>query len=255
MTDTTNTNPEVAPVAADEQKQKNITRDDVRVALADVDPNNTNSGRIREILGRGSLATIQKYLEELRAEKVPAVQQISEVPNAPKDLINAVWQAAYQAAQSQSFNLVATATALKDQALARVATLEKDIQMFADNENVVAEKLQIMQEQIETYELKCAAYEATRRQDFDAFQAREARLKDEIVKQQEAYAIAKKDAAHQDTLHQQQRDLMRVELARLTDQVGELKAALYKRAEQQPAAEDAPVAVAPVTKAKAKKAE
>ena len=124
MTDTT-TNPEVtnATVATEEQKQqKNITRDDVRVALADVDPNNTNSGRIREILGRGSLATIQKYLEELRAEKVPQVQQISEVPNAPKELINAVWQAAYQSAQSQSFNLVATSLALKDQAQQRVAT-------------------------------------------------------------------------------------------------------------------------------------
>jgi hypothetical protein len=235
MTDTT-TDPEVtnATAAAEEQKQKNITRDDVRVALADVDPNNTNSGRIREILGRGSLATIQKYLEELRAEKVPQVQQVSEVPNAPKDLINAVWQAAYQAAQSQSFSLVATSIALKDQALARVVTLEKDIAMFVENENVVAEKLQTMQDQIETYELKMAAIENTRRQDFDAFCAREAQLKDQaedvIVTANEALLQAEKDAAHKDALHQQQRDIMRVELARLTDQVGELKAHLYQRA-------------------------
>lgn len=250
MTDTINT-PEVtnATVATDEQKQqKNITRDDVRVALSDVDPNSTNAGRIREILKRGSLQTIQKFLEEIRAEKVPQVQQISEVPNAPKDLINAVWQAAYQSAQSQSFNLVATSIALKEQALARVVTLEKDIQMFTEQENVVAEKLQIMQENIETYELKCAAYEATRRQDFDLFQSREAQLKDDIAKQVEAYAIAKKDAAHQDTLHQQQRDIMRVELERLTDQVGELKAHLYKRAEEKPTAEDAPVAKAKALK-------
>ena len=238
MTDTNN-NPETV---VEEQKQKNITRDDVRQAVGDVDPSATNAGRIREILGRGSLATIQKFLEELRGEKAPVLQP-GEIPNAPKDLVTSLWQAAYQAAQSQSFNLVAMATALKDQALQRVQTLEKDIEMFAEFESSATEKIHILEEKVDSCELKCKAYEDTMKRDFDLFQAREAQLRDEIVKAQEALAQASKDASaaaalhkeqheHKEAMHQQQREFMRLELARLTDQVGELKAALYKRAEQ-----------------------
>ena len=43
------------------------------------------------------------------------------------------------------------------------------------------------------------------------------------------------DAAHAAELAESGRELMRQELARLTDQIGELKAALYKRAESAPA--------------------
>lgn len=231
MTDTTNSSEIAAAATPTEEKQKNLTRDDVRQAVGDVDPASTNAGRLREILGRGSLATIQKFLEELRAEKAPVVQA-GEIPSAPKDLVTSLWQAAYQAAQSQSFNLVATATALKDQALQRAQTLEKDLEMYAEYESSTTEKIQQLEEKLDSCELKCKAYEDTMRRDFDLFQSREAQLKDEIVKQQEALAQAKKDAEHQEAMHQQQREFMRLELARLTDQVGELKAALYKRAEQ-----------------------
>ena len=228
MTDTTNT-PEAA--IAEEQKQKNITRDDVRQAVGDVDPSATNAGRIREILGRGSLATIQKFLEELRAEKAPMIQP-GEIPSPPKDLVTSLWQAAFQAAQSQSFNLVATATALKDQALQRIQVLEKDLEMFAEFEASTTEKIQLC-------EIKCNKYEKA----FEHTMRSEFQLKDEVVKLQEALAQAAKDAAaadllhkeqreHKEAMHQQQRDMMRVELERLTDQVGEFKAALYKRAEQ-----------------------
>lgn len=239
MTDTNNT-PETTTAAAApaQQQQKNITREDVRAALADVDPTQTNSGRLLKIIGRGSLATIQKFLEELRAEKVAPITQIGEAPAAPKDLVNALWQAAYQAAQSQSFGVLATATAAKDQALQRVATLEQDIQAFKESEADIAAELQVWQDRLADAELKLQASHAGRRQDIDAWHVRAAAAQQAIEMQKEALEQAKKEAEYRETLHHQQRDYMRVELARLTDQVGELKAALYKRAEQPPAAEE-----------------
>jgi len=44
---------------------------------------------------------------------------------------------------------------------------------------------------------------------------------------------AQADAAHAAQIAEAGRDLLRQELARLTDQVGELKAVIYKRAEIQ----------------------
>ena len=73
--------------------------DDVVNALGDTDPGNTNAAKIRETLGRGSFATIQKHLDRLRASKTaqePA--QGSEVPNPPTDVLATLWSAAYRAA-------------------------------------------------------------------------------------------------------------------------------------------------------------
>ena len=254
MTDTTNTTETTTAAAAPAQQQKNITRDDVRVALADVDPTQTNAGRLLKIIGRGSLATIQKYLEEIRAEKIQPITQISEVPNAPKDIVNALWQAAYQAAQSQSFNVLATATAAKDQALQRVATLEQDIQAFKESEADTVAEMQVLRDRHDAcYQQLQDSYD-TREQDLNTYRGLEASLRYELEQQKQAVELqkeaieqAKKDAQYQESLHYQQRDFMRLELARLTDQLGELKAALYKRAEQQPAAEE----VAPTAAKKA----
>ena len=65
-----------------------VTFDDVRQALGDQDPAGTNAGALRKLLGRGSLSTIQKHLDALRAQAVqPAVEAPGKVPDAPQDLI------------------------------------------------------------------------------------------------------------------------------------------------------------------------
>jgi len=81
-----------------------ITLDDVKAALEQLggDPFSTNAAKIREVLGRGSLATIQRHLETIRqeviAERMPP--ETGEVPPMPKDLMQNVWEAAWQAASS-----------------------------------------------------------------------------------------------------------------------------------------------------------
>ena len=58
----------------------------------------------------------------------------------------------------------------------------------------------------------------------------------ELERTRQELATARADAAHAAQIAAAGRELMRQELARLTDQVGELKAALYKRAEAPPPA-------------------
>lgn len=85
-----------------------VTFDDVRAALGDQDPAATNAGALRKLLGRGSLSTIQKHLDTLRAQAAqPAAPEAGEVPKPPHDLIQGVWAHAWATAQS----LVQTALA------------------------------------------------------------------------------------------------------------------------------------------------
>ena len=85
-----------------------VTFEDVRDALGEVDPAQTNAGALRRTLGRGSLSTIQKHLDTLRTQAVqPAVEAPGKVPDAPQDLIQVVWAQAWATAQA----LVQTALA------------------------------------------------------------------------------------------------------------------------------------------------
>ena len=57
-------------------ESKNITLEDVRSVIIDNDLHlgNTNANKIRNFLGRGSLATIQKHLDFIRDEKKETVK-------------------------------------------------------------------------------------------------------------------------------------------------------------------------------------
>lgn len=89
-----------------------LTLDDTRAALGDIDPNATNAGALRRLLGRGSLSTIQKHLDTLRAEAAGPEFDLSHVaPDAPKDLVSALWASAWAAAQARTLGALASAQA------------------------------------------------------------------------------------------------------------------------------------------------
>ena len=103
-----------------EQNTGPVTFDDVRQALGDQDPAQTNAGALRKLLGRGSLSTIQKHLDALRAQAVqPAAAPEGEVPKAPNDLIQGVWAHAWSQAQALVQTALASAQA-KAEALAHL---------------------------------------------------------------------------------------------------------------------------------------
>jgi hypothetical protein len=81
-----------------------VTLEDVRGAVGDTDPHNTNAAAVRRVIGRGSLSTIQRYLDALRRERMAAVEASEgdtdavEAPEAPNDIVrgmHGLWGAAY----------------------------------------------------------------------------------------------------------------------------------------------------------------
>lgn len=234
---TTPTPTQAAPTAAPVTSR--ITIDDVRTAIAGTNPNHTNAGKVRALLGnRGSFETIQKHLGTLRAELAAAAAPpvtAAQVPALPAEAAQAMWFAAWTAAQVQTLRRTETLATERDAALLELETMGQDV---AGLVATVDEQTANFEERNEMLRGEIFALNQTIEHMDDEVQS-EARnymeLKDEMVKTCAELAKTQSDAAHAAELAESGRQMMREELARLTDQVGELKAHLYRRAEAAPA--------------------
>lgn len=224
----------------------NVTIDDVRSALGETDPNATNANKVRALLGnRGSFATIQKHLATLRQElataSAPPVAADS-VPAMPTEAANQMWVAAWTAAQVATMSYTQRIAAERDAALVKLETMGADVAGLVATVDEQAA-------QIEQAEQEAAAAAAAHLADLEKSEAEMEkaaveraelvqeieRIRAEMTRESERaraeLAKEKADALHAADLSDQRHLMMRMELDRLTDQVGELKAHLYKRAE------------------------
>lgn len=246
-----------------------VTIDDVRTALGDTNPNQTNASKIRALLGRGSFETIQKHLSTLRQElataALPPVAP-GAVPAIPVDVAQQLWLTAWAAAQLATFAKVEKLAAERDAALLKLDTINQDLTGFVATVDEQATQLEQLQTDKETAEVKLdtAINTLERTQDEQAlalellsnerakFQAETAaeieKLKsDADIKkmifisdlekaktsaQAEIDAI-KSDASHKEELASKFKEMMQIEMARLNEQIGELKSHLYQRAATQ----------------------
>ena len=218
-------------------QQANITFDDVRQALADTDPNATNASRLRALIGRGSLATIQKHLDAIRVEQAPQpLQAIGDAPSAPKDLLQSLWSSAWQSAQAQTAGALAAALAklaVTEQALSVARSDSEDAQGAADiavavmakdkhdSEAVVAAlaaERDAALASVTDLQAKAAAAALAAVQELATVKA-EASLQAERA----AAALALQEAKHQACV-----ELMRSEMDRLINQLADLRAALAR---------------------------
>ena len=229
MTDTTPT-PAVA---------SRVTLDDVRAVLNGTDPHSTNASKVRTLLGgRGSFETIQKHLGTLRQELATAAAppvSADQVPPMPTEAAAAMWVAAYSAAQVQTLRRTELLASERDAALLKLETMGQDVaglvatvdEQAGQLDQAAATVAKVQADHIadiEKAKVQAAAAVADRTQ-----------VVGELERARQELEKAQADAAHAAEIAGAGRELMRQELARLTDQVGELKAALYKRAEAPPA--------------------
>ena len=224
------TNETQAPAVA-----SRVTIDDVRAVIQGTDPNATNASKVRALLGgRGSFETIQKHLATMRQELATATApppSADTVPGAPTMLIDQVWVAAWTSAQVQTMRRTETLAAERDAALLQLEAQAHDL----------AALVAAVDEQsthLEQAAAASAAAESTHLASLDKAQASQAAAQtafDDMVRELErskaSMAQVQADADHAAQLAESGRVMMREELARLTDQIGELKAHLYKRAE------------------------
>lgn len=214
-----------------------VTLDDVRNAIGDGSPHKTNSGKLREIIGRGSMATIQRHLEALRAEETAAAMPITpmDAPAVPIEAAQPMWTAAWTAAQVHVLAHAERLAAERDAARARADALAADVQSITEQHDALEQALaqeraaaaagvQALEQAAEQAAAAAQATEQALKLALEQAQAQALKLAADLERERAAAAAAA-------ALAEAGRDLMRQELGRLTDQVGELKAALYKRAE------------------------
>lgn len=228
MTDTTPT--PAAPVPS-----TRITREDVLAALGDTDPNRTNASAIRAILGRGGNTTIQKLLDEIRAERAAPLAALDTAapPAAPTALVDAMWAAAWSHAQTLTFARLDRTAAERDQLKAALEVLNSDHQaLLADVDQLrdaLARSEESLEQQIASEGVKLDAVGAQVQQleaQLALAQAEAASLQQQLA---QAAELARRDAELKDAAHQRDRE-------HLLDQVAELKALLYRRAPEAPEA-------------------
>jgi hypothetical protein len=202
----------------------NLTLQDVRQALGDTDPNNTNSGALRRVLGRGSLSTIQKHLDTIRAEgAAPALELAGAAPEAPKDLVAAVWSAAWATAQARTLGALAQAQALAAQQGQELTTARADAAAAQEQADQAAQALeQAQQQQAQQQEDAVQAQGAAQAQ----AQAQQAAAAQELASVRQELATAQQAQELERAQHAAVAATLRGEVDRLVSQLADLRAAL-----------------------------
>ena len=204
-----------------------VTFDDVRQALGDQDPAQTNAGALRKLLGRGSLSTIQKHLDTLRTQAVqPAVEAPGKVPDAPQDLIQVVWAQAWATAQALVQTALASAQA-KAEALAHLLGIAEADAVAAQAEaDEARDALGAVQARLDSVDAEnqrvIDRVQAAHEEQVLALRAGLSDARNEAEQARHALAVAQ--ARHEADLA-----LLRGELDRQVSQLADLRAALQMR--------------------------
>lgn len=256
MTDTTTPTPDTTST----QPAARVTKEDVLLALGDTDPNRTNASALRAILGRGGNTTIQKILEEIRAERAAPLPTFDTelVPPPPAALAEffdsvttslrvSAWPAAWAHAQALTFGKLDLSTAELERLKNEFAVLHQD-KIGADTEidelrdalaqqiesegvklDAVGERVQQLEGELALAHVELAALKQQLEQAAALAQRDIEQARRDAA---QAAALAQRDAELKDAAHQRDRD-------RLMDQVAELKALLYRPAPTAPTAKKA----------------
>ena len=112
-----------------------VTLEDVRAALGDDDPRQTNAAVIRQRLGRGSFGTIQKHLVRLREEAAGGNKPGAVTPQAPLSMpddvlsgFRSAWSAAVIFAERQYAQRLAQVEAERNALGSELATARADLE-------------------------------------------------------------------------------------------------------------------------------
>lgn len=208
---------------AQEQKVGPVTLDDVRQALGEVSAFETNANKLREIIGRGSFATIQKHLEAIRTECIAAAQPPTspDVPQPPADLMASLWTAAYAAAQVKTLARLEKLSAERDD-------LQAQAQAQAADLVALTAQLDTLDAQAQTHASLLAAAEAVAKADADAARETMEAQASALLTTQSELAKVKAEGDHAAALAardaQIERQTLQNTIDRLTDQISELKA-------------------------------
>ncbi len=213
-----------------------VTFDDVQTVLGEQDPANTNAGALRKLLGRGSLSTIQKHLDTLRAQAAQPVADVEgEAPKAPSDLLQGLWAMAWGQAQAMVQTALASALA-KAEALGQALGIAQADAAAAQGEaDQARDDLVAVVARLDGLEGQHAAV-IDRMQ--DAHQEQVLALRSGLSDARNEADLARHALDVSTARHEADLALLRGELDRQVSQLADLRAALQHR--PAPATEKAP---------------
>lgn len=206
-----------------------VTRQDVLEALGDTDPFRTNAGAIRSKLGRGGNSTIQRILNEIRAERsapaVAALESDAPPPPAPAELISSIWQSSWRYAQIQTFSRL-------DKTLVELEQLKKAHELLSIDYDALCIEIDELRDALNTQSDKSneltaqlTGLSAAHAQDLAALQATHALELTKLSAGQSEWAqereLMKRDMQLKEQAHQHDREY-------LLNQISELKSLLYR---------------------------
>ena len=196
-----------------------ITLADVRNALGGTNPSQTNAGPLRKIMGRGSMATIQKHLDAIRAERAAVVPEAqSQVPAAPAEAVAVIWGAAWAQAQVTTLARLESLTAERDAAQALVITQGLDIASLTDEvDDLIAAAQTRGSEQVQGL----AAAQALAASQGQALVNAQSELERVTTAANAASTLAEREAKIE-------RQALQATVDRLTDQASDLKSLLAR---------------------------
>ena len=210
-----------------EQNTGPVGFEDVRAALGDQDPAGTNAGALRRVIGRGSLSTIQKHLDALRAQAVqPAAPEAGEVPKPPPDLVQSLWAHAWSQAQAMVQTALSTAQAKAESLAAALGMAQQDAVAAQSEADQARDDLVAVVSRLEGLEWQHKAaveqIQGAHQEQVLALRAGLSEAREQAEQARHALDVAK--ARHEADLA-----LLRGELDRQVSQLADLRAALQVR--------------------------
>lgn len=212
----------------EQQPTLRVTKQDVLEALGDTDPFRTNAGALRAKLGRGGNSTIQKLLEEIRAERTTPAKPVdieAPLPPAPAELISAVWAACWRQSQLQTFARLDAAQQELSQLKESSTVLKSDHEALCSDVDDLREALTAQRdenaalvEQLSQVAAKHANEVVQLRTKLEEANAALAAAKLELA---QTHELMQRDSELKDLAHRNDRE-------HLLNQLAELKALLYR---------------------------
>lgn len=200
-----------------------ITFEDVRKAFGD---GFTNARTIRDHLGRGSMATIQKHLRTLRSEADAKATEEAAQPGVlippPPGVLEEIWNAALRGTQVAMQQRLLSLTEERDRLAARAETLEADLdELGAEVDRLDEAAAQAKDERKEA--VSEAALLRERLQDMEAAMARQAEA--------HQFEMARLADEHDASLKEARTrvDTLTAALDRVGEREGELRATLHEQ--------------------------
>jgi len=241
-------------MSEEEEEKKRVKFEDVVNALTKdsdgndlveaINPFETNSAKIREIIGSGGLGTIQKHLgtirENVSKDRIEALDvSESETPNAPKELIKSIWESAWKSAQVATLSRIERLTVERDGLKLKADTQANDIESLSDQVDELESNVTDLQNDIVNNKVLVEKIEADAEQNIEnvrteltneniLLEESKGSIEKNLMELKHEVESVKKDALHQKELSDRDAEIVKTTMQstidNLNEKVSELKA-------------------------------